>query len=47
MSASTQQPLTVLQAKKGGLKDTLQDDLLKAVFQEVVKRGKVDPSLIG
>ncbi|BEJ11950.1 hypothetical protein CspHIS471_0204100 [Cutaneotrichosporon sp. HIS471] len=38
-------PLT--KAKKGGFKDTLHEDLLKAVLVEVVKRGKVDPTTIG
>ena len=38
-------PLT--KARKGGLKDTLPEDMLKVVLQEVVKRGKVDPALIG
>jgi acetyl-CoA acyltransferase 1 len=38
-------PLT--KAKKGGFKDTLHEDLLKAVLVEVVKRGKVDPTAIG
>jgi acetyl-CoA acyltransferase 1 len=35
-----------MQARKGGFKDTLQEDLLKAVLVEVVKRGKVDPAAI-
>ncbi|GMK54246.1 hypothetical protein CspeluHIS016_0108320 [Cutaneotrichosporon spelunceum] len=43
--AAVRTPLT--KAKKGGFKDTLQEDLLKAVFVEVVKRGNVDPTTIG
>jgi acetyl-CoA acyltransferase 1 len=35
-----------LQAKKGGFKDALPEDLLAAVLKEVVKRGKVDPSKV-
>lgn len=38
--------LTKLQAKKGGFKDCLPEDLLTAVLAEVIKRGKVDPSKI-
>ena len=34
------------QAKKGGFKDCLPEDLLSAVFKETIKRGKVDPSKI-
>ena len=38
--------LTLRQAKKGGFKDCLPEDLLAAVFQETLKRSKVDPSKI-
>ncbi|ODN73804.1 hypothetical protein L202_07332 [Cryptococcus amylolentus CBS 6039] len=36
----------VAAAKKGGFKDCLPEDLLSAVFTEVVKRGNVDPAKI-
>ena len=36
----------MFQAKKGGFKDCLAEDLLSAVFTEVVKRAKVDPAKI-
>jgi acetyl-CoA acyltransferase 1 len=32
------------QAKKGGFKDALPEDLLSAVFRECLKRGQVDPT---
>jgi acetyl-CoA acetyltransferase len=38
---------TRFQAKKGGFKDTCQEDLLVAVFREAIKRSGVDPALIG
>ncbi|WVQ75767.1 hypothetical protein IAR50_005398 [Cryptococcus sp. DSM 104548] len=38
-------PLT--KARKGGFKDTPPEELLEAVFKEVVKRAGIDPSLIG
>ncbi|KAL7420354.1 3-ketoacyl-CoA thiolase with broad chain length specificity [Cryptotrichosporon argae] len=36
----------ITKAKKGGFKDCLQEDLLKAVFVEVIERGKVDAAKI-
>ncbi|KAK8844734.1 hypothetical protein IAR55_006584 [Kwoniella newhampshirensis] len=36
----------VTKAKKGGFKDCLPEDLLAAVFQETLKRSKIDPSKI-
>jgi len=36
-----------LQAKKGGFKDCVPEDLLAAVFKETLVRSKVDPSMIG
>ncbi|ODO07739.1 hypothetical protein I350_03314 [Cryptococcus amylolentus CBS 6273] len=38
---------SLTKARKGGFKDTLPEELLEAVFIEVVKRGGVDPALIG
>jgi acetyl-CoA acyltransferase 1 len=35
------------QAKKGGFKDCVPEDLLAAVFKETLVRSKVDPSKIG
>jgi acetyl-CoA acyltransferase 1 len=35
-----------IQAKKGGFKDCLPEDLLAAVFKETLKRSKVDPAKI-
>lgn len=35
-----------LQARKGGFKDTLPEDLLCAVFKATLERSKIDPSLI-
>jgi acetyl-CoA acetyltransferase len=35
------------QAKKGGFKDCLPEDLLTAVLKESVKRSGVDPAKIG
>lgn len=40
------QLLTVLQAKKGGFKDALPEDLLSAVLNAVFTRAKLDPKLI-
>lgn len=37
----------LLQAKKGGFKDTCPEDLLVAVFTEAIKRAKVSPKDIG
>ncbi|RSH83949.1 3-ketoacyl-CoA thiolase with broad chain length specificity [Saitozyma podzolica] len=37
----------ITKAKKGGFKDTCQEDLLVAVFREAIKRSGVDPALIG
>lgn len=37
-------PLT--KAKKGGLKDTQPDILMKTVFSEAIKRAKVDPKKV-
>ncbi|CED82454.1 acetyl-c-acyltransferase [Phaffia rhodozyma] len=36
----------ITRARKGGLKDTLPEDLLVAVFKATLERSKVDPSLI-
>ncbi|BGP53155.1 hypothetical protein JCM8202_003671 [Rhodotorula sphaerocarpa] len=42
--AACRTPIT--RARKGGLKDTCPEDLLKTVFEEVVKRGGVDKQLV-
>jgi acetyl-CoA acyltransferase 1 len=42
--AAVRTPLT--KAKRGGLKDTAPDVLLRAVFTEVIKRSKADPKSI-
>ncbi|WVQ72274.1 hypothetical protein IAR50_001824 [Cryptococcus sp. DSM 104548] len=42
--AAVRTPIT--KAKKGGFKDCLPEDLLSAVFTEVLKRAKVDPAKI-
>jgi len=42
--AAVRTPLT--KAKKGGLKDACPEDLLAAVFKEVIKRTGVDPKYI-
>ena len=36
---------TALQAKRGGLKDTLPDDMLAAVFQATLQRTRIDPKV--
>jgi len=36
----------ICKSKRGGLKDTLPDDLLAAVFQAVIKQAKIEPTLI-
>ncbi|GAA5953004.1 hypothetical protein JCM8115_002406 [Rhodotorula mucilaginosa] len=42
--AACRTPIT--RARKGGLKDTCQEELLKVVFEDVVKRAGVDKSLV-
>jgi acetyl-CoA acyltransferase 1 len=34
-------------AKRGGFRNTTCDAMLHAVFEDVVKKTKIDPSLIG
>ena len=42
--AACRTPIT--RARKGGLKDTCQEELLKVVFEDVIKRAGVDKSLV-
>lgn len=42
--AAVRTPLT--KAKKGGLKDTLPEEMLLAAFQGVLERSGIDPNLV-
>jgi len=45
--AGRDQDMTDNQAKKGGFKDCLAEDLLAAVLKESIKRTGLDPAKIG